>query len=197
MIMKPFSSYLSAKLDADATYIPLSPDENARLKSIVPAGESIILTIADDLHREYIEIKNDAGTLIAERGKDSDSYTFPKGACIFFENSIPVTKWLICNYQCCDGDCPVDAIKSQGMVLPVGEVNNAWKGSAIFSGDLPMAIAVTGLPSWCKAEQQGNYLYLSGTPTAAGTYHISVAGSNDLGRQLAIQQGDIVIKQGE
>lgn len=194
MILQPFSSYLNSKLDAGAKYLTLSPDEMARLKTIVPAGEETILTIADDLHREYVRVMNDTGTIVLERGIDSGTYSFPKGTCVFFENSVPVTKWLICNYQCCDGDCPVDAVKAQGMVLPVGEVNDAWKGSAIFSGDLPMVISVTGLPAWCTAEQQGNYLYLSGTPTVAGTYHISVAGCNDLGRQLAIQQGDIVIK---
>jgi hypothetical protein len=195
MILKPFSSYLSAKIGAGDTYLALSTDELARLKTLVPAGEEIILTLSDGLHREYITVKNANGTLVATRGVDSDSYAFPKGTCVFFENSVPVTKWIVCNYQCCEGDCPIDAVKSQGAVLPEGKVNNAWKGSAVFSGDLPMVIGVTGLPAWCKAEQQGNYLYLSGTPTAVGTYHISIAACNDLGRSIAIQSGDIEIKE--
>lgn len=194
MILKPISINLNDVLNADDKYLPLSAADQAKLDALVPDGESILLTISDDVYKEFIQADRSGGTFVLTRGIDSDARKFPKGSCVFFEDSVPVIKWLICNYECCSDDCEVAAVKGEGMILPEGKVNNAWTGTAVFSGELPVQFGVTGLPDWCKAEQAGNYVKLAGTPTASGSYNISVAASNDSGKNLAIQQGTIVIK---
>lgn len=195
MILKPLNIALSDRLDKADTYLPLTTADLAKLTAIVPNGEQIILTITDDLNKEYVLATNNNGTITLERGVDSDAQTFPKGSCVFFENSIPVTKWLICNYECCQGDCPVEAVAAAGIVLPSGKVGNAYNGSVVFSGALPMAMGVTGLPSWATATQVNSYIKITGVPTAIGSFPISVSACNDNGKNIVVQQGTIVIAE--
>lgn len=195
MILKPLNIALSDRLDKADTYLPLTTADLAKLTAIVPNGEQIILTITDDLNKEYVLATNSNGTITLERGVDSDAQTFPKGSCVFFENSIPVTKWLICNYECCQGDCPVEAVAAAGIVLPSGKVGNAYNGSVVFSGALPMAMGVTGLPSWATATQVNSYIKITGVPTATGSFPISVSACNDNGKNIVVQHGTIVIAE--
>ena len=188
MIIKYFSANLSDALSQTDVYLPLSSKDNAALLSLLGEdGESIYLTIADDMYKEYVLATLTAGTIVLQRGIDSTAQKFPKGACVFFENSVPVTKWLICNYECCADDCEVEEITAQGLIMPAAQVGVAWEGTAVFGGGQPMVFGVTGMPSWMSAVYGGNFVRLSGTPTAAGTYTIAVAGSNDRGRNIAIQ----------
>lgn len=195
MILKPINLSLADRLDKGDTYLPLATADLAKLTAVVPNGEQTYLTITDELSKEYVLATNTNGTITLERGVDSEAYTFPKGSCVFFENSIPVTKWLVCNYECCQGDCPVEAVAAAGVVLPSGKVGNAYNGSVVFSGALPMAMGVTGLPSWATAQQFGPYLKISGVPTATGTFAISVSACNDSGKNIAVQQGSISITE--
>jgi len=193
MILKPVNFNLNGKLEATDKYLPLTTSDMAALTAIIPDGEEMYLTISWDLAKEYVLAKNVSGTILLERGVDSVARAFPKGSCIYFENSIPVTKWLICNHECCDGECPVDAVEGKGYILPLGKVNNPWGGSFVFSGDLPMVFGVTGMPSWMTATYMGNYVKLSGTPTVAGTYTIAVSASNGKGEFIAVQQGTLTV----
>ena len=194
MILKAMNFYLSGKLEADSQYLPLTEADMNALKTVVPEGEETILTLAYDLKKEYVKAKNVSGTILLERGLDSTPSVFPKGSCLYFENSVPVTKWLICNYECCTGECPVDPVGSAGVLLPDAKVGNAWEGSFVFSGDLPMQFGVTGMPSWMTATYAGNYVKLSGTPVAAGTFSISVAASNDMGKNIAVAHGTVTVE---
>lgn len=193
MILKPISLSLSDRLDAGDTYLPLTAADLAKLTAIVPSGESIYLTITDDLNKEYVLATSNAGTVTIERGVDSTATTFPRGSCVFFENSVPVTKYLVCNYECCSGECPVEAVKSAGFVLPQAVVGDAYEGSFVFSGGLPMTFGITGLPAWATASYAGSYVKISGTPTAKGSYAISVSACNDQGANVAVQQGTITV----
>ena len=193
MILKAMSFNLNAKLEASGIYLPLTTADMAVLTAAVPEGEQIYLTLAWDMAKEYVLATNNKGTIILTRGVDSNARAFPKGSCLYFENSIPVTKWLICNYECCSGDCPVTPVASAGNVLPVGKVGDPWSGSFVFRGDLPMVFGVTGMPSWMKASYKGNYMTLSGTPTASGTFTISVAASNNRGDSIAVASGTLTV----
>lgn len=184
---------LNAKLEADSIYLPLTTNDMAALTTAVPEGEQIYLTLAWDMAKEYVLANNTAGTIILTRGIDSEARAFPKGSCLYFENSIPVTKWLICNYECCAGDCPVTPVSAAGKVLPTGTVGNAWSGSFVFSGDLPMTFGVTGMPDWMSATYSGNYVQLTGTPTASGTFTISVAATNNSGESIVVDSGSLTI----
>lgn len=196
MLLKSISLTLAGALPADGAYLPLSADDSARLRALLAEdGEQIYLTVTDGVYREYVLATNQSGTIVLTRGVDSEARKFPKGSCVFFENSVPVTKWLICNYECCQGDCPVEPAASAGHVLPPGRVGDPWEGSFVFSGDLPMAFAVTGMPGWMSATYAGNHVRLSGTPTAAATHSLSVAASNGQGSGIAVAQGAVTITQ--
>lgn len=194
IILKPISLSLSGILYPDDVYLPLHREDHAKLMALIPNDEDgIYLTISDDLNKEYVLAFNQRGTIVLARGVDSEPRKFPRGSCVFFENSIPVTKWLVCNHNCCDGDCPVDGVKPAGGVLPTATVGNAWEGTVVFSGDLPMAFGITGLPSWCRAEHEGNFVKLSGIPVASGSFSIAVSACNNRGRDVAVQQFTLVV----
>lgn len=194
MILKAMSFHLNGKLEAADIYLPLATADMAALTELVPEGEETFLTLAWDMAKEYVKVKNVSGTILLERGIDSKGVAFPKGSCLYFENSIPVTKWLICNYECCTGECPVDPVGSAGVLLPNAKVGDAWEGSFVFSGDLPMQFGVTGMPDWMTVTYAGNYVKLSGTPAAAGTFSVSVAASNDKGKNIAVAQGTVTVE---
>lgn len=193
MILKEMNFSLNNKMEATDKYLALANQDMAYLKSMVPDGEEVYLTLAWDNGKEHVLAQNIAGIIVLTRGVDSTAKPFPKGSCVYFENSIPVTKWLICNHQCCDGDCPVEAVRSAGFVAPEGKAGNAWEGSAVFSGDLPMSFGVTNMPNWMQATYTGNHVKLSGT-AVAGTYTISVAASNNRGQNIAVQQVVVKVK---
>lgn len=191
MILKPFSVNLNSVLDPDDVYLPLTPGDRAKLLAHLPQDDDeTILTISDDLTKEYVRAQNNKGTIVLTRGVESEALKFPTGSCVYFENSLPVTEWLICNYECCKEDCKVTAPKAAGVLLPDGKAHDHWEGGVVFSGDLPMQIAVTNCPAWLEAKQENNYLRLSGT-AVAGTFTISVAAANTAG--LAVQQGSFEI----
>ena len=76
--------------------------------------------------------------------------------------SVPVVEWLICNYECCKGDCPVQPPLAGGFMLPEGKAGQHYMGTFIFKGDEPMNIGVLGLPDWARAKQYGVSLVISG-----------------------------------
>ena len=101
MILKPISLALADVLAKDSVYLPLTAQHKAKLLEHVPAGEETILTITDSVNTEYVRVRNQQGTITLERGVESGVYKFPKGSCVYFEVSVPVVEWLICNYECC------------------------------------------------------------------------------------------------
>ena len=139
-----------------------------------------------------MRVKNQQGQITLERGVESGVYKFPKGSCVYFEVSVPVVEWLICNYECCKGDCPVEPPRAGGFTLPEGKAGQHYMGVFVFKGDEPMNIGVLGLPSWAHAKQYGVSLVISGTPAAKGEYVISAAATNATG-EVCVQQGTIKI----
>ena len=183
---------LADVLAKDSVYLPLTAQHKAKLLEHVPAGEETILTITDSVNTEYVRVKNQQGTITLERGVESGVYKFPKGSCVYFEVSVPVVEWLICNYECCKGDCPVEPPRAGGFTLPEGKAGQHYMGVFVFKGDEPMNIGVLGLPSWAHAKQYGVSLVISGTPAAKGEYVISAAATNATG-EVCVQQGTIKI----
>lgn len=195
MIFKSFIAQLSDNLLVDDLYLPLTTRDTARLIGILPEDEEMYLTISDGLYTEWVLARNLCGVIVLDRGVEgSEPHKFPKGSCIFFEASIPVIKWLICNYDCCaDNECPCDPVTNDGMILPSAMSNVPWEGTAIFKGDTPMVMGVTGMPSWMHAEQGANHIRFYGTPTADGTYNIVASATNCSGTGIATQQGTVTV----
>ena len=194
MILRPVSLTLNTVLNAEDVYLPLTTADHATLLNLISNdGDQIYLTITDDLQKEYVLATNNSGTIVLTRGIDSWQRKFPKGSCVYFENSIPVTKWLVCNHNCCDEECPIEPVVSAGFVLPQAKAGNAWEGSFVFSGDLPMTFGITGLPDWCESTYAGNYVKLHGVPSVTGTYTIAVSATNNRGQDIAVQQATISV----
>lgn len=187
MIMQNFTAYLNAPLEADANFLPLSNADYARLKALVPVDEEIYLTVKDELYSEWVLLENKCDSFVLTRGvSDSVPRRFPKGSCVYFEPSVPVIKWLICNHECCVGDCPCDPVTASGVSSTPGTVGTPWDGVAIFSGELPMELSASGIPTWAQAEIGANFIRIYGTPTSQGITNVAVAATNCSGK-LATQ----------
>lgn len=183
-----FYANLSDTLTENDSYLPLNARDMARLVALLGEdGEFTYLTVMDGLFKEYVKAELKAGIVILTRAVDSEAHKFPRGSCVLFENSLPVTKWLICNYECCTGDCEVEPVAAQGTVAPTAEVGKEWQGTVVFSGALPVQFGITGMPSWMTAKTAGGTVVLSGVPVAPGSCTVGVAASNDRGSNVAVQ----------
>lgn len=194
MILKNVSVSLNDFIEADDLYLPLTAGDLEKIKAVVPDGEQIYLVIEDNLYKENVLATNNAGYISVERGIDSLARKFPRGSCVSFQVTIPVVKWLICNYECCASDCPVAEVTAQGVVSPIGTVGKPWAGSAIFAGDLPMLFGIAGLPNWCTATWSGNSVKFEGTPNVAGNWVVSVSATNNKGQAIAVQNMTITVQ---
>lgn len=194
MILKPVNLTLAAVMEADDKYFPLNASDMARLVEHIPDGDETILTIHDDLYTEWVRVENQCGTLVVHRAQGgSTARKFPRGACVFFETSLPVIQWLICNYDCCaEGECvqtPVSVAQSSVSAAVVGQ---PWEGRVRFSGSTPINFSVDGMPGWMSAEIEDQRVILSGTAPASGTATVSIAASNCQGSATVAHQVTVV-----
>lgn len=190
MIYKPFRATLFDTILEDGNFLPLTERDKARLLTVIPEGESMFLTIKDNLYEEWVKATNQCGFVLIERGiGGSTPRKFVKGSCVFFEMSLPAIDWRICNLNCCaDEECPCVPVTADGYTAPPATVGTPWRGTVVFTGDLPMTFGVTGMPSWMTASAGASSVVLSGTPTAVGTSTIAVTGINCSGQNNAMQQ---------
>lgn len=195
MLVTPvfFSASLNARLDKADRTLPLNKADSDRLMAAMEEDDYAYLVIRDPVGAEIVKVTNTCGGLLVDRGQDgTDAMNFPKGSCVRHEMTPAVVKDLICNYNCCEGDCPCDPVESAGITLPAAKVGVAWNGNAVFTGDTPMELSATGVPAWATITLGANYIAFSGTPTGAGSFNISVAGTN-CGGAIAVQQGVLTI----
>lgn len=184
MILKPASFNLNGVLEKNDTYLPLAQADMSRLVALVPDGEEMILTLQDNLYTEWVRVYNECGTILVERGLDCEARKFPRGTCLFFEMSLPLVKWLVCNLDCCEGDdCDCTVVSLDDASLPGGIVNQEWAGSLSFGGTLPINIKLL-IPDWMSAEVQDGVATLSGTPTEAGIVEVGYSATNCRGVAL-------------
>lgn len=195
MIIKPFAAQINKAMTKESGRLPLKQDDENRLLLLIPEDDYMLLTISDGLYSEYLKVTNQCGVLLVERGQSgSEPHWFPNGSCVKFENSVAVTRWIMCNEDCCDGPCPCDLVEFAGKALPSGKVGVPWEGSFIFKGDTPMKVGVSdGLPSWVSAEAGANYVRLHGIPNTVGSWAFSVTATNCTGQGLAVEDGLITI----
>lgn len=194
MILKPIQVNLSDVLLADDKYFTLTERDNTKLLAHIPDGEETILTIQDNLNIEWVKATNQCGTIVLERGLDfSEPRKFPKGSCVFFEASIPVIKWLICNHDCCGGKCELEPVTLQRNVLPTGIVGHSWAGYILYKGSLPIVYDVSDLPDWMSVEYEEHAVRLSGTPTASGTFSFVVSATNAQGTALVTNTFKVIV----
>ncbi|HCL7555077.1 TPA: hypothetical protein N2X54_002088 [Escherichia coli] len=189
-----FTAALSSRLDKTDRALPLNAQDINRLKAALAEDDYTWLVIRDDVGSEIIKVTNTCGGLVIDRGEDgTEPLNFPKGSCVRWEMVPATVRELICTHDCCDDGCPCDTVKAAGIALPEATKGVQWHGSAVFTGSVPMELAVAGAPSWMYVEKGANYIMFSGVPAAPGEYTLSVAATNCDGK-TAVQQGKLIIK---
>lgn len=194
-----FSASLNAKLEATDVYLPVCDSAAADLRALLTEPDQYMyLTLKDDVHFETVKVRNEQGTLMLERGLEGTEATkHPFGTCIVSVSPtvVALIKDLICNYECCNGPCPVTPPSFAGMTMPLsGNVGTEWNGCAIFDGTSPMTIAINGAPAWMEATQVGSTLVLKGVPDKAGTTVMSIAATNGNGTNIVSQPVTVVVQ---
>lgn len=190
-----FSAALNDKLYSDGRALPLSKKDSDILKALLPEDSYTYLTLREPTGAEIVRAEHTCGGIVIDRGEDgTKARTFPRGTCVRFEMTPAVVKDMICNIDCCDGDCPCNPVESAGITLPPAKRGVAWSGTAVFTGDTPMSIATAGAPSWVEVKVWANYVTFSGVPTGTGSFSIAVTATNCDGA-VAIQQGILKITE--
>lgn len=195
MLVSPvfFGASLIARMDAADRYLPISAADLARLTAELGEDDSAYLTLRDPVGAEIVKVTNTCGGLVVDRGQDGTAaLNFPRGSCIRWEMTPAEVRELICTHDCCEGGCPCEPVAAAGFTLPAARVGVPWYGACVFTGDTPMELAVTGLPSWATVTVGANHVGVRGTPTGAGTFTVSVAATNCSGA-VAVQAGDIIV----
>lgn len=194
MIFAYYRATTTTTLPANSAELPVSSADLTTLLSIIPEGETMALILDDKIHTEEVLAENQCGQIVLARGQGGTiPMTFPRGTCVKSELTLTYLRYEICNYDCCEGDCPCVPAAAAGFTIAPAIVGVPWVGQAVFTGDTPMGIGVTGMPSWMTATPEANYVVLSGTPTGAGTWTISVAATNCSGSTPAVQSAVLTV----
>lgn len=186
-----FAARLCDRLEASEVHLPLSNAATADLLAHLPEDDDYaFLSLKGDVEYEVVKVRNEGGTLLIERGMEGTTAALHHhGTCVSTVSplTVAVIKDMICNYECCEGECPCDGAAVAGWTIPDAYVDKTWEGAVVFSGDLPMTLGAANVPSWMKVEAVNNTLKLSGTPHIAGTFTFSVAATNCNGKYVASQ----------
>lgn len=189
-----FRTTLNNKFLATDTVLPLTATDAAWLVSLIPDGDYTFLTLREPTGVEIVKVDNMCATLVVTRAQDgTTARTFPKSSCVSCEITPTVVKDIVCNYDCCDGPCPCTAVTAAGFTAPGGTVNVPYSATFVFSGDLPMQLAVNGnIPAWMTVTTGVNYVTFTGTPNVVGTVPLSVAATN-CGGEIVTQSATVTI----
>lgn len=168
---------LSEKLLASDRHLPLNAKNEAKLKALLPEGTFTYLILEDCRSYEIVRVDGTCSGLVVTRAQDgTEARTFPCGTCARFDITPEAIKYMICNETCVDCDCTPVAFA--GSHIPPIKPGQEWNGSVMFTGDTPMAIAVSQAPAWMKVVVGVNYVSLSGVPTSPASMVFSVAATN-------------------
>lgn len=190
-----FDATLISKLEASDVNLPVSETAVADLLSLLSDSESYTyLAIKSDQSYEVVKAKGGNGVIILERGLEGTTpVTHPFGACVAMVSplTLAVMKDIICNYECCESDCPCEPVELVGVYnvparIMVGDTFNAF---AVFTGKTPISMGASGAPEWMTITQEGSVLHLTGTvpqPARSEAYvNFSIAAANCGGTSVA------------
>lgn len=193
-----FAARLCDRLEASEVHLPLSKAATADLLTVLPNEDDyVFLSLRGDVEYEVVKVRNESGTLLLERGMEgTNAVLHHHGTCVSTVSPlvVAVIKDMICNYECCEGDCPCEGVVAGGWTIPDAYVDKPWEGGIVFAGDLPMTMGISNAPSWMKAKSVNNVLELSGTPHIAGTFTFSVAATNCNGKYVASQTLTVTVR---
>lgn len=192
LVTEFFSAYTSEKLEATDVYLPLSESAKADLLTLLNRdGAYAFLTLRDEVNIETVKAHLEGDLIILERGLEGTTAVLhPLGTCVTATSPtiVAVIKDLVCNYQCCEGGCPVEPVAYDSAYLPAAYVGKEWQGVVRYKGTSPMQLGVANPPSWMTVIQVKNELKLAGTPVEAGTLSLGTFGVNGDGTNTATQE---------
>lgn len=187
-----FSASLIDKINPDDVFLPLGEGAKADLLNILKGGKYIYLSVRSEYAHETVRVRNEAGTLIMDRGiEGTEPAKHHIGTCVssISPTVVAMIKDLICNYDCCDSECLCVPVTFEGYdIIAEGQVGQHYRAELTFAGTLPMNISLSNAPSWVTAVQTKNRLVVSGTPDTAGSFQCNIAVTNCNGTSI-IQQG--------
>lgn len=184
-----FEAMTTTAVSADDTYLPLSTPAESDLKALLSDEDAyIFLAIAGCSTYEVVKLTLTADTLTMTRGQGGTcAVAHECGARVFAPSPllIATVKDLICNYNCCeDACCETEAVKIAGTVVPSATQGKQWDGYVVFTGSGTVNAGVNNIPAWMSVAYENKTLHLSGIPDVAGTFTISVAGTNCNGENV-------------
>ena len=192
LVTEYFSAFTPEKVEATDVYLPLSDSAKADLLALLDdESKYIFLSLKDEVNLETVKVKASGGLLIMERGLEgTEAVLHPLDTCVSSVSPtlIATMKDLICNYECCEGGCPVVAVRYSTATLPAANVGKSWSGTVEFTGSTPMTLNAANPPSWMNVTQSKTTLLLSGTPTTAGSVSVGVFGINGDGTNVATKE---------
>lgn len=192
-----FSAGLTQAMDADAVTLPLTSGALADLTKLLEEdGAYTFASIRSDSTFETVKIYLASGTLVVDRAQaGTEAVKHPCGSlvCLVSPTTIAAIKALVCEYDCCEDECPCTGVEYAGAALPTGTVDSAWEGHVVFAGSLPITVVASGQPSWLTITAEGGVVNMSGTPTSAGTYSFLIGAANCNGTKFAMQNVQIVV----
>ena len=184
-----FEAITTTAISSDDTYLPLVTAAESDLKTLLSDdGAYIFLAVADCSSYEVVKVTVKADVLTMERGQGGTcAVAHGCGARVFAPSPLLVAtvKDLICNYDCCeDPCCETEPVTIAGAVVPPATMGTRWDGYVVFTGSGTVNAGVNNTPSWMNVEYQNKTLHLYGTPDTAGTFTVSVAGTNCYGENV-------------
>lgn len=177
-----FDATLIAKLPADGVTLPISSDAKADLLALLEDTDNYtLMAIKSDQTYEVVRAKASGNSILITRALEGTAAVeHPMGACVALVSPLTLAaiKELVCNYDCCQGDCTCTEVSFVGALIPPATVGVEWQGAVLFNGDLPITIGIDDAPAWITGTVQNGMMKLTGTPTKAGAFTFSVAATN-------------------
>lgn len=184
-----FDATLIQPLRASDFNLPVSESAVADLLSLLSDSESYTyLAIKSDQSYEVVKATGGNGVITLERGLEgTQASTHPVGACVAMVSplTLAVIKDLICNYACCEAECPCEPVAVAGTHLPAASYGKEYDGAVLFSGTPPISVGVVDAPSWMTVTQEGNVVKLSGTKDDREAVTMTIAAANCGGTKIA------------
>lgn len=192
-----FEAFTTLAMTPTGNTVPLPSTAEADLRALLTTPDSYIyLAIKGCTSYEVVRAYVAAGALVIDRGQAGTVGAFHSPGSIVYGMSPLVwqnIKDLICQYDCCEGECVCNPVTVGGIAFPTASLNTAWAGFVVFDGDGPIVASVNGQPSWMTVELEGHVLKLYGTPNATGTTAFSVSAANCGGQHVVSQTVSITV----